>query len=762
MSEKILKALLQLFAIIASPEADDSENDMVVESFLKQQLNHELIAKYFEIYHSYSRKHQKRHSEKSKQRKRYSSSSVRVLKICTEINEELKTKQKIIVLFHLFEFIKADSLVTEQELEFVDTVAETFNIPKKDATNIREFVLYDFKNIDSPDLLIIDNRGDDVQRPNSKKIISVSLEGQIGILNLLSANIFIIKYIGSDEILINGQLLPHDKVRVLKSGASIKNSKIIPIYYNELASCFYQKKRKTKIVLEAVNVSQTFRNGVVGLHKMNFVENSGQLVGIMGASGTGKTTLLNVLNGSTFPSTGEVLINGIDIHNENKKIEGLIGYVSQDDLLIEELTVFQNLYYNAKLSFKNFSKFQLMRRVLRTLKNLGLLGIKDMKVGSPLNKKISGGQRKRLNIALELLREPLVLFLDEPTSGLSSRDSDNILDLLKEQALKGKLVFVVIHQPSSEIFKMFDKMLILDIGGYLIYNGDPVDAITYFKSRTQQANWSESECQLCGNVNPEQIFNVIENQIVDEYGEETYHRKVTPKLWNKYYNTFLQMQTRRSIFVKRLPPATFKAQSKFAQFRVFVERDILSKLANKQYIFLNLLEVPILVFTLAYILKYFNVDANSGGEYIFEHNSNLPIYIFMAVIIAIFVGLTMSAQEILKDRKILKREEFLNLSRTSYLLSKIAILFSVSAIQAFVFVAIGNYIIEVKGMFFHYWLVLFSTWSFANMLGLNISDGFKNSLTVHIIIPFIIIPQIVLSGVMVNYDKINPNISNKS
>ncbi len=89
----------------------------------------------------------------------------------------------------------------------------------------------------------------------------------------------------------------------------------------------------------------------------------------------------------------------------------------------------------------------------QVLKNLGLYEIKDIQVGSPLNKKISGGQRKRLNIALELIREPAVLFLDEPTSGLSSRDSENILDLLKELSLKGKLVFVVIHQPSSEIFQ---------------------------------------------------------------------------------------------------------------------------------------------------------------------------------------------------------------------------------------------------------------------------------------------------------------------
>ena len=157
-------------------------------------------------------------------------------------------------------------------------------------------------------------------------------------------------------------------------------------------------------------------------------------------------------------------------------------------------------------------------------------------MGSPLNKKISGGQRKRLNIALELIREPAVLFLDEPTSGLSSRDSENILDLLKDLSLKGKLVFVVIHQPSSDIFKMFDKLLILDTGGYLIYNGNPVDSIIYFKSRVQHADWNESECATCGNVNPEQVFNIVETSVLDEYGKLTDTRKISPKEWSELFN----------------------------------------------------------------------------------------------------------------------------------------------------------------------------------------------------------------------------------
>jgi hypothetical protein len=132
---------------------------------------------------------------------------------------------------------------------------------------------------------------------------------------------------------------------------------------------------------------------------------------------------------------------------------------------------------------------------------------------------------------------------------------------------------------------------------------------------------------------------------------------------------------------------------------------------------------------------------------------------FMSVIVAIFMGLTVSAEEIIKDRKILKREAFLNLSWNSYLLSKVSVQFGISAIQALAFVLVGNGITGIKGMTAEYWFVLFSCWAGANMLGLVISDSFKAVVTIYILIPFLVIPQIILSGVIVKFEKLNPNIS---
>jgi ABC-type multidrug transport system ATPase subunit len=477
----------------------------------------------------------------------------------------------------------------------------------------------------------------------------------------------------------------------------------------------------------------------------------------MGASGAGKTTLLTVLAGLEKPSQGNIRINGFDIHANKKDIEGVIGYVSQDDLLIEELTVYENLYYNAKLCFANLSEADIAARVMQVLENLGLDQRKDLKVGNPLDKKISGGQRKRLNIALELIREPAILFLDEPTSGLSSRDSENVIDLLKELSLKGKLIFVVIHQPSSDIYKMFDKMIIMDTGGYPAYYGPPVEAVTYFKKSTHQVDSNRGQCESCGNVNPEQIFNIIEAKVVDEYGQPTQKRKLTPPQWHDLYQE--KFRINRQDDVKEKPPTNLQIPNRLKQAFIFISRDFLSKLSNKQYLLINLLEAPLLAAILAFIIKYKNTAG--GKEYVFRYNDNFPAYMLMAIIVALFMGLTVSAEEIIRDRKILKRESFLNLSWNSYLISKLGILFLLSAIQTLLFVIIGNLILEIHGMTISFWLVLFTTSCCANVLGLNISSAFNSAVTVYVMIPLLLIPQMILSGLLFSFDKLNNIISTK-
>lgn len=758
MSEKILKALLQLFAIIAKVDGSSAagrSGGAAVSRFLRQQFSPEQAAAHLAVFEAFVAAFHSSGGASQKGRKRTSLNSVKVLKICAQVNEELTQRQKFIVLVHLLELIHAGGEVGEQEQEFVSTVADSFNIAHAEFQRCQVFVEAERERQDAADMLYID-AAQQGSTARAHHLHAHGLEGEMRVLHVPSVGLYLMRYEGGDRVLLNGQPIHRDQAYVLNNGASVRPPHGQPIYYSDILASFLNGEGRERLVFKADSIEYAFPNGRVGLHELHMAETSGKLIGIMGGSGSGKSTLLNVLNGNLKPSKGRITINGIDVHTESDRIRGVIGHVSQDDLLIEELTVYQNLFFNAKLCFGDQSDEKIGERVLRLLQTLGLYETKDLKVGSPLEKTISGGQRKRLNIALELIREPSVLFVDEPTSGLSSRDSEHIMDLLKELALKGRIVFVVIHQPSSEIFKLFDRLLLMDQEGHPVYYGDPVDAVVYFKKVTGQVNSDVGQCAACGNVNPEQIFDILEARIVDEYGNETDQRRISPEAWNEVFRAQMEVRVSKVPDGTTVPKSTFRAPDKLKQMVVYFKRDLLSKLANRQYVLINVLEAPALAFVMAFFLRYYRTGAGSTGEYMFRRNDNIPQFLFISVIVALFLGLTVAAEEIIRDKKIIQREKFLSLSRSSYLLSKIGLMFIISAIQTLLFALVGDVVLDFHGMMPAHWAVFFSTACFANVLGLNVSASFNSAKVIYIVIPVLIIPQLLFSGIIVRFDKLHP------
>ena len=751
MSEQLLKAIIELLAIVAIEDDVTEDERLSVENFLLQNLNKEETKKYMSLFDKFAAA-----IEKKVQAEGFDSKE-EISQLTSRINQELTVQQKIVVVLNLIELVIADGQVSDREKELVYHIGESFKFSNLVIDHIKAFVVNEEKEkLNSENILIIDSKSND-EALASKHIFKEQLDGHLAFFRLPKLEIYFLKYIGNTSLFLNGIPLRNGQIMVFSAGSTIRGNNIDPVYYSDVVSTYRAEHSDNKISFVADDISFEFPNGKLGLRHINIAEETGKLIGLMGGSGAGKSTLLNVLNGNENPSEGSVRINGIDIHQNSNKIEGVIGYVPQDDLMIDELTVFENLYFAAKLCFSDANENELDELVKKTLAALGLTETSDLKVGSPLEKTISGGQRKRLNIGLELLREPSVLFVDEPTSGLSSRDSENIMDLLKELSLKGKMVFVVIHQPSSDIFKMFDKLVILDVGGYEIYYGNPVEAVTYFKRIVDMIDKEQGSCIECGNVNPEQIFNIIETKVVNEYGHLTDTRKILPEDWNEYFNEYNKVEQINETSSE--PKKTLSIPSKIKQLLIFIKRDVASKISNKQYLVINFLEAPVLAVLLAFIIRY---TATGQDEYIFRENPNIPAFFFMAIIVSLFMGLTISAEEIIKDRRILKRESFLNLSRLSYLMSKLVILFSMSAVQTLLFVVIGDAILGVNGMTISFWLVMFSVSCFANILGLNISSAFNSAVTIYILIPLLIIPQLILSGVVVSFDKLHPWLSNNS
>jgi energy-coupling factor transporter ATP-binding protein EcfA2 len=390
------------------------------------------------------------------------------------------------------------------------------------------------------------------------------------------------------------------------------------------------------------------------------------------------------------------------------------------------------------------------KRVMRTLKDLGLDAAKDLKVGSAINKYISGGQRKRLNIALELIREPAVLFLDEPTSGLSSADTEKVINLLKEQTYKGKLIIVNIHQPSSDVYKLFDRLWLLDKGGYPVFDGNPIDAILYFKEAANYADTETSACPTCGNVNPEIVLNIIDEKVLNSSGEASDERKMTPQEWHELY-----LKNRKELptpEVSKIPPSDQKKPNAFKQFLIFLRRNFRTKITNVQYLCITLLEAPLLALVCAFLTRF----APPEG-YSVMNNKNLVSYFFMAVIVATFIGMSGSAEEIIKDRALLKREKFLRLSYSSYIWSKIIYMAGVSLLQTLLFILIGNFIMGIQGLFWTWWIILFITAFLSNLVGLLLSQCLSSVVAIYISIPMLLIPQILLCGLVVSFSDLTPN-----
>jgi hypothetical protein len=291
----------------------------------------------------------------------------------------------------------------------------------------------------------------------------------------------------------------------------------------------------------------------------------------------------------------------------------------------------------------------------------------------------------------------------------------------------------------------------LDRGGYPVFDGNPIEAITYFKTAANYADAETSACPTCGNVNPEIMLNIIEERAMDSKGQLSDERKVSPAAW---HNMYVERRPEfEPVKKKALPVTEQKKPSPATQFMLFMKRCAQTKLSNRQFLAIALLEAPLLAGVCALLTHY----APAGEEYSIMQNKNLVSFIFMAVIVATFVGMSASAEEIIRDRALLKREKFLQLSYGSYIWSKIVLMAFVSILQTFLFVLVGNFIMGISGQFFLWWFVLAVTAILANLTGLVLSQSLSSVVSIYISIPVLLIPQILLCGLVVSFTDLTPN-----
>src|SRR5438270_1289873 len=448
----------------------------------------------------------------------------------------------------------------------------------------------------------------------------------------------------------------------------------------------------------------------------------------------------------------------------------------QQDAFDEHLTIGENLLFAAAIRAPHLSRRDRSRRLEAKLSELGLGERRDAVVGSPERKLLSGGERKRLNIGLDMIGMSDVYLFDEPTSGLSSKDSEHVMEIIRGLA-HNKIVIVTIHQPSSKLFQMFHKAILLDKGGRLAFFGTPSDMLRYFAEAEHQHQFGAElgACPSCGTTRPEFIFDVLETPLRDLSGDIIYEensrgqlvaaRRYSPEFWRDKYEAFRLIQDVKQVSLrpetvapltdapvqkKRLP---VRGHDEWTQFRTLLRRSFLSKLRNRANMVITIGVSPVLALLIATILRY-----SETGIYDFASAYHIPTFLFLGLIVAMFLGLTNSADDIIRDRPVLQRERNIKVRLSYYVISKTITLGFFALIQCVLFVLIGNFVLQIRGMFWLDSAIMFLTAMSGVALGLVISSLVADPKTAANIVPLVLIPQIIMGGALIIYEDMNRNL----
>ncbi len=567
----------------------------------------------------------------------------------------------------------------------------------------------------------------------------------------------------------------------VRNEAPLKDGDLIQIDANQALRCNFSERlldeeRNVIRHLDVRDLVCRFKGGTPGVDGVSFSATRGEMICVMGASGSGKSSLLHALSGQFPPVRGEVLFNGVSLYENFDRLKQYVTYIPQFDAFDEHLTIGENLHFAAAIRSPYLSRRERARRIDGKLAELGLNERRDSVVGTTHRKTLSGGERKRLNIGLDMIGSADIYLFDEPTSGLSSKDSEHVMEIIRAMA-HNKIVVVTIHQPSSKIFQMFAKAMLLDRGGRMVFFGTPAEMLSYFAEAEHQQHFGTplGGCPACGTTRPEFVFDVLETPLRDLGGDVIYEendrgqlvpvRRYSPDYWRDKYEAWRLMKDVRQPAAESLPAEASGVLSdsrrswrnhlheEFLQLRTLLARAFISKLRNRGNIVTTMIEAPALAALIGTVLRY-----TETGTYDFASSFHIPTYLFLSLVVAMFLGLTNSVDDILRDRPVLQRERNLNVRLGYYILAKVLTLSLFAVVQSVLFILIGNYILEVRGMFWIFLVAMVLTAVSGIAIGLLISSLVNEGKTAVNIIPIVLIPQIILGGALIKYEEMNKNL----
>ena len=469
-----------------------------------------------------------------------------------------------------------------------------------------------------------------------------------------------------------------------------------------------------------------------------------ELVALMGPAGAGKTTLLKALNGYTRPGSGYVLFNRASLYDYYELYRLQMGYVPQDDIVHANLQVDEALRYSLRLR-TDLREEEMERRIDKVLMDLKLTEKKKTIIGSVEKKVLSGGQRKRLNIALELIHDTPVLFLDEPTSGLSSYDAEQVVDLLKNLTRAGKTVITTIHQPSLTIYKQFDNLIMIgrdridDAQGKMVFFGPAFpDSVRFFRDGSHAAAAVEETDSL--TLHPDSLLTNLEKASTEE--------------WEKRYKD--SMYSRQFVLERRgsqpdnTTPLTSEVPRRpfdLRQWTALTMRTFRCKLRDRAQTVILTLQAPLFALLLTAMLRPLtlpNAHTALGGDDLMK---KLVIMHFLMVVASVWFGCNNAARDIVGEWSIFQRERMVSLKLPSYIFSKLTVLFVVGFFQNLIMLSILYFgVNQLRGNFLIEFGVLLLTNMIGASIGLCLSARATTTESAIALLPVVLLPVIALGG----------------
>ena len=561
--------------------------------------------------------------------------------------------------------------------------------------------------------------------------------------------------------------------KTVRNGDKLKDGSLIRLSPNQAVRCRFSEslldEERTVIrELSVEGLNHQFGTGKTALDNIDFSIKRGEMLCILGPSGSGKSTLLSTLAGHLKPTSGHVRLNGVSLYENRSKLAPFIGSMPQEEALNPQLTVHEHLSHAASIRRPNLSRSEHVKRVGSILAELDLQHLSHRRVGSPGEKTISGGERGRLNLGLDLSSSAEILLFDEPISGLSSKDSEHVAETLHALS-RDKIVIASLHRPGAQVLHLFDKVLMIDQGGKVAFFGSPKAMNLYFLNACKELKINIPRRKNIQQEGADFVFDVLETPLHGLTGQEGGGvRRFPPSFWQERFESdkligeYASGKTPSQTLLGDTPLVneehmsvpTRSRKQRWREwsrlFRTHFYRSFLSKFRNKGTIYSLLLEAPLLALLVSVTLR-----SSPEGQYNFHTSLHLPVYLFLSATIAMFLGLTNSATEILRDSPVLRRERNCRSGTALYVGAKFLTLSILAGLQCGIYIWIGDKMLNIHNMFLIHWGWMTFTALCGTAIAMFISSIVSTERAALSSVPLLLVPQLLLAGALVPFSEMN-------